>query len=85
MDHAGHMLLSFLKRYGVDWNLDRDAVAVGEGGIVPHSSLRSPAGGCFADPGKLAVKDPLSGRAGLVCGLVLRALQAHEGVQQGPI
>jgi hypothetical protein len=67
------MLLSFLKRYGVHWDVDRDAVAVAEGGIVPLSSLVSPTGGRFADPGKLAIKDPLSGRAGLVwvCGLCL--------------
>jgi hypothetical protein len=65
VDHAGHMLLSFLKRYGADWELDRDAVAVAEGGIMPHSSLASPAGGRFAAPGRLAVKDPLTGRAGL--------------------
>lgn len=61
VDHAGHMLLSFLKRYGVDWGIDRDAVAVAQGGIVPRASLAT-AAGPVAAPGKLVVKDPLTGR-----------------------
>lgn len=61
VDHAGHMLFSFLRRYGNDWNLDTDAVAVAQGGVVASASLAT-AAGPFARPGKLAVKDPLTGR-----------------------
>lgn len=60
VDHAGHMLFSFLRRYGNDWNLDTDAVAVAQGGVVASASLAT-AAGPFARPGKLAVKDPLTG------------------------
>lgn len=60
VDHAGHMLFSFLKRFGVDWNINSQAVAVAQGGIVSRLSLRT-AAGPFAGPDKLAVKDPLTG------------------------
>jgi hypothetical protein len=54
------MLFSFLRRYGVDWDINRDAVAVGQGGIVTRDSLGTVAGP-FAGDDKLAVKDPLTG------------------------
>lgn len=60
VDHPGAMLFSFLKRFGVDWDLNRDAVAVAQGGIVTRASLATNAGP-FAGEDKLAVKDPLTG------------------------
>jgi hypothetical protein len=60
VDHPGAMLFSFLRRFGMDWNLGRDAVAVAQGGIVLRDILATMAGP-FAGQDKLAVKDPLSG------------------------
>lgn len=60
VDHPGAMLFSFLRRYGMDWNLNKDAVAVAQGGVVSRSSLATVAGP-FAGQDKLAVKDPLTG------------------------
>eukprot|EP00878_Enallax_costatus_P019157 GHUV01020201.1.p1 GENE.GHUV01020201.1~~GHUV01020201.1.p1 ORF type:complete len:209 (+),score=59.34 GHUV01020201.1:658-1284(+) len=53
------MLLSFLQRYGVDFHLDRQAVAVKGGGIVAKQLL----GRNFTrKEGQLALEDPLTGR-----------------------
>lgn len=60
VDHVGAMFFSFLRRYGVDWDINRDAVAVGQGGIVTRDSLAT-VEGPFAGNDKLAVKDPLTG------------------------
>jgi hypothetical protein len=60
VDHPGAMLFNFLKRYGMSWNLNKDAVAVAQGGVVSRDSLATLAGP-FAGQDKLAVKDPLSG------------------------
>jgi DNA polymerase sigma len=57
VEHLGSMLLSFLQRFGVDFDLDRDAVAVKRGGFVKKTSL----GGTFARKGILSLEDPLTG------------------------
>lgn len=57
-DHVGSMLLSFLQRFGVDFNLDRQAVSVKRGGIVAKHLL----GHNFTrKEGQLALEDPLTG------------------------
>lgn len=55
------MLASFLRRFGKDWDINAQAVAVGEGGIVPRHTLTGADGGPFGGRDKLALKDPLSG------------------------
>ncbi|WIA10156.1 hypothetical protein OEZ85_010360 [Tetradesmus obliquus] len=58
VDHLGSMLLSFLQRYGVDFDRARQAVAVKRGGFVSKASL----GGDFGRKGILSLEDPLTGR-----------------------
>jgi DNA polymerase sigma len=55
--HLGSMLLSFLRRFGVDFDLDEQAVAVRSGGFVKKGSL----GPSFQRKGMLALEDPLTG------------------------
>jgi Cid1 family poly A polymerase len=57
VDHAGCMLLSFLRRYGVEFDRNTQAVAVRSCGIVQRDSL----GIAFSRPGILALQDPLTG------------------------
>eukprot|EP00879_Flechtneria_rotunda_P014353 GHRR01014993.1.p1 GENE.GHRR01014993.1~~GHRR01014993.1.p1 ORF type:complete len:224 (+),score=76.52 GHRR01014993.1:371-1042(+) len=54
VEHLGAMLLSFLQRFGCDFDRSTDAVSVGEGGIVKK--------GLLGKPGILVVQDPLTGR-----------------------
>lgn len=59
-DHVGSMLLSFLQRFGVEFHLDRQAVAVKRDGIVAKQLL----GHEFSKKeGQLALEDPLTGTA----------------------
>jgi hypothetical protein len=67
VDHLGSMLLSFLQRFGVDFDRDREAVAVKRGGFVKKSSM----GRDFARKGILSLEDPLTGEAWLCCWIVL--------------
>jgi DNA polymerase sigma len=52
--HLGSMLLSFLQRYGVEFDLDKMAVAVNRGGFAEKGSL-------VGFTGVLFVEDPISG------------------------
>lgn len=81
VDHPGAMLYSFLQRYGVAWDLNRDAVAVAQGGITTRSSLAS-AGGPMAGPGKLFIKDPLTGRGVWVWVFARSCTCVHLSVSQ---
>jgi DNA polymerase sigma len=63
VDHLGAMLLSFLQRFGSDFNPATHAVAVKHGGIVERRALDK----VFV--GSLALQDPLTGaEGGLVAG-----------------
>jgi hypothetical protein len=55
------MLVSFLQRFGRDWDINAHAVAVAEGGVVPRASLVAAGGGPFGARDKLCLKDPLTG------------------------
>jgi DNA polymerase sigma len=57
VEHLGYMLLSFLQRFGIDFDLDREAVAVKRGGFVKKFSL----GRDFDRKGILSLEDPLTG------------------------
>jgi DNA polymerase sigma len=57
VDHLGSMLLTFLQRFGVDFDRNSDAVAVKRGGFVKKSSL----GSDFKRNGILSLEDPLTG------------------------
>lgn len=65
VDHLGSMLLSFLQRYGVDFDRARQAVAVKRGGFVSKASL----GGDFGRKGILSLEDPLTGEGWVQCVL----------------
>jgi DNA polymerase sigma len=57
VEHLGSMLLSFLQRFGVDFDLEKEAVAVKRGGFVKKFSL----GRDFSKNGILTLEDPLTG------------------------
>ncbi|KAF6265340.1 hypothetical protein COO60DRAFT_1040617 [Scenedesmus sp. NREL 46B-D3] len=59
VDHLGSMLLSFLQRFGVEFDLHTEAVAVKRGGFVKRKSLAKN----FARGGILCLEDPLTGVA----------------------
>lgn len=61
-DHVGSMLLSFLQRFGDDFDTDRQAVSVKQGGIVAKELLGT---NFTRKRGQLALEDPLTG-AGLL-------------------
>lgn len=77
----GAMFFSFLRRYGMDWDINRDAVAVGQGGIVTRDSLAT-AAGPFAGNDKLAVKDPLTGAWVCVSGAGAAACKLGDSALQ---
>jgi hypothetical protein len=54
VEHLGSMLLSFLQRFGIEFDLEKEAVAVGRGGFAPKSSLANFTGVLF-------LEDPLTG------------------------
>ena len=57
-NHLGHAFYGFLQRYGINFNYDVDAVAVGRGGIVRKDEL----GPEFNRYNMLSLEDPLTGR-----------------------
>jgi hypothetical protein len=85
VEHAGRMLVSFLRRFGVDWAINVDAVAVAQGGVVPRASLAEAPGKPFGGRDRLALKDPLTGvrcalRCVCVCAVCLQARVCSHGL-----
>eukprot|EP00775_Hariotina_reticulata_P010877 gene10877-11031_t len=58
VNHLGHMLSGFLRRFGFEFDVTRDAVSVQKQGIVRKAEL----GAIFGRHGILALQDPLTGR-----------------------
>jgi DNA polymerase sigma len=60
INHLGYAFYGFIRRYGIEFKYDVDAVAVGRGGIVRKDEL----GPEFNRYNMLSLEDPLTGAGG---------------------
>ncbi|KAK9829490.1 hypothetical protein WJX72_006173 [[Myrmecia] bisecta] len=71
----GPMLVGFLRRFGTQFDYFNEAVAVGQGGIVPKYEVPA-AATSTKEPGRLCIEDPNTGRDISAGSHNIRAVQA---------